>query len=339
MRVHVLRGCWGYLYGMSDQRPILIFDAMNAFVRSYVAYPTMSVHGYQMGGCIGFLKTLRRIVSEVQPSAVYVCWEGGGSARRRSIFKEYKLGRVPGKLNRFYEDDIPDTEENRKHQTEALLGMLKHVPVCQLYVRDCEGDDLVAYLCLGPLRGKDKIIVSSDKDLYQLLDSSTKLYSLHKKTYVTHETVFEEFRVQARHFALAKALCGDPGDNVPGIKGVGFKSVAKLFPMMGLEEDVLLQDVIDYAHSHEEESRLLQRIVENQDDVKRNWRLVYLDGSMVPANQQASIDQRIQNFVPRADRMGLVRNLIKEGINDFDVEDFYYAFNCIDNLELRTGDS
>ena len=324
---------------MSENRPILIVDAMNLFVRSYCAYPTMSVHGYQMGGCIGFMKTLKRIVFEVQPSVVYVCWESGGSSRRRKVFSEYKLGRRSGALNRFYEGDIPDTEQNRQHQIQALLRMLKCAPVCQLYASDCEGDDLVAYLSCGPFKDANKVIVSSDKDLYQLLDDNTKMYSLHKKMYITKEIVMEEFRVQAKHFALAKALCGDPGDNVPGIKGIGFKKVSKLFPMMGLEDDVLLQDIISYANTHSSESPLYRRIVEQADDVKRNWQLVYLNGNMVPANQQAQVDQQATEFVPRADRIGLVRNLIKEGVNDFDVEDFFYAFNCIVNVQIKTGDT
>jgi len=322
---------------MSTTRPVLIVDAMNLFVRSYSAYPTMSAHGYQMGGCIGFLKTLRRIVFESQPKAVYICWEGGGSTKRRRLYSEYKMNRKPEKLNRFYEDDIPDSDDNKKYQIEALLHMTRCVPVCQLYVSDCEGDDLVAYLCRGPMRAEDKIIVSSDKDLYQLLDDQTKVYSLHKKTFVTKETVMEEFRVQAKHFALAKALCGDNGDNVPGIKGVGFKTVAKLFPFLGIDDDVVLQQVIDYAHTHTDDSPKFQQIVEQEDDVRRNWRLVYLDGSMLSANQQQQIDHRIQNFLPKADRMGLMKQLAKEGIGDFDVEDFFYAFHCIENIEHKTS--
>jgi 5'-3' exonuclease len=324
---------------MSDMRPVLIVDAMNLFVRSYCAYPTMSTHGYQMGGCIGFLKTLKRVAFEMQPSAVYVCWEGGGSQRRRSLLPGYKLNRAPGKLNRFYEDDIPDTEENRKHQIEALLHMIRCAPVCQLYASDCEGDDLVAYLSLGPMRNVEKIIVSSDKDLYQLLDDKTKIYGLHKKKLISDEIVMKEFRVRAKHFALAKALCGDPGDNVPGVKGVGFRTVAKLFPFLGQEQDVLLQDVFDYAHAHEDESRIYKRIIDAQDDVKRNWKLVYLDGSMVPAHQQVEIDRRIKEFVPRSNRIKLVKLLVQEGINDFDVEDFFYAFNGIVGMQQATGDA
>lgn len=321
---------------MPAQRPVLIIDGMNLFVRSYSAYPTMSAHGYQMGGCIGFLKTLRRLVTEQQPSAVYVAWEGGGSQRRRSIYPDYKMNRKPSRLNRFYEDDIPDTQDNEKHQVISLLSMLKCVPVCQLYVSDCEGDDVVAHLCCGPLRSVPKVIASSDKDLYQLLNADTQVYSLHKKTYVTEPDVLIEFRVRVQNFALAKALCGDPGDNVPGIKGLGFKTVAKLYPFLGTEQDILLQDVIDYAAAHQDDSIIHRRIVEQQDDIRRNWKLVFLDGSMLSATQAASIDHLVETFQPTADRMGLVKCLIKEGIGDFDVEGFYYAFNCIEDIEYRT---
>lgn len=321
----------------NSPRPVLIVDAMNLFVRSYSAYPTMSSHGYQMGGCIGFLKTLRRIVSELQPSAVYIAWEGGGSQRRRSLYSEYKMNRKPERLNRFYEDDIPDSQENEKHQLMALLPMLKCVPVCQIYVSDCEGDDVVAYLCRGPMRGVEKVIASSDKDLYQLLNADTRIYSLHKKTYVTAADVIVEFRVQAQNFALAKALCGDPSDNVPGIKGLGFKTVAKMYPFLGTEQEILLQDVIDYAAAHVEDSTIHRRVVDQQEDLRRNWRLVFLDGSMLSGTQQQSVDHLVGTFKPRIDRMGLVKQLVKEGIGDFDVEGFFYAFNGIDGLEYKTN--
>jgi len=318
------------------QRPVLIIDAMNMFIRSYSAYPSMSSHGYQMGGCIGFLKTLRRLANEISPEAIYVAWEGGGSQKRRALYSEYKMNRRPEKLNRFYEDDIPDTEENKQHQIVALLGMLKCAPVCQIYVSDCEGDDVIAYLTRGPFRNANKVIASSDKDMYQLLDENTKIYNLHKKTYVEIPNVIEDFRVQPKNFAIAKALCGDPTDNIPGVKGLGFKTIAKNLPFMSLDGDVLLDDVFKYCHSHADESVIFRRILENQDNVRRNWRLVHLDGSMLSAHQSSIVDNLVSTFVPRIDRIGLIRNLVREGVNDFDVEDFFYAFNCINNVENRT---
>ena len=323
---------------MLSTRPVLIVDGQNLFIRSWAAYPQMSSHGYQMGGCIGFLKTLRRIVNELQPSMVIVAWEGGGSQRRRAIFPEYKLGRRPEKLNRFYGEDIPDSDENRKHQMIALLEMLKSVPVCQVYASDCEGDDIVAFLCTGPYRSTNKVIVSSDKDMYQLVDGMTHIYSLHKKKVVTTDDIFEEYRVRPSKFALAKALCGDPGDNVPGIKGLGFKTVAKRFPFLGTDDEIFLQDVFSYCETHSDESTVYKRIVEQRDDVERNWKLVYLDGSMLSAHQISKLQNALNTFRPSVNRMGLLRTLLKEGIQDFDVEEFFYSFNCVENVGHVTGE-
>ena len=318
-----------------QKRPVIIVDSMNLFVRSWAAYPQMSSHGYQMGGCIGFLKTLKRIVSEIQPSKVIVAWEGGGSQRRRKVYPEYKLGRRPEKLNRFYGSDIPESEENRKHQLMSLLEMLKHTPVCQVYVSDCEGDDIVAFLCEGPFRSEDKIIVSSDKDMYQLLDENTRIYSLHRKTVLSKEDVFEEYRIKTHNFALAKALCGDPGDNIPGIKGIGFKTAVSKFPMLGSDSTVILQEVIDFCHTHSRDSVIYRRVIENTEDLKRNWKLVYLDGSMLSADQVSKVQHVLDTFEPKVDRMGLIKLLLKEGITDFDTEEFFYVFNCVNWASSR----
>lgn len=319
----------------SSQRPVLLIDGRNAYMRAFCAYPQMSTHGYQMGGCIGFLKIMRKLVEEKAPRAVYIAWEGGGSQRRRKIYPDYKMNRKPEKLNRFYGEDLPETVDNEKHQLMTLVNMLKCVPVCQVYASDCEGDDIIAYLCSSKFRGVPKIIASSDKDMFQLLDESTMIYSLHKKTFITKEKVLEDFRVTPENFALAKALCGDPSDNIPGIKGFGFKTVAKLYPFLGTATSALLQDVIDYASSHVDESKLHQRVVELQEDLRRNWKLVYLDGSMLSANQIQLIDSVIDTFHPKADRMGLIKHLVKEGIGDFDDRSFFQTFNIIEGLRNK----
>lgn len=282
-----------------------------------------------MGGCVGFLKSFQRICREIQPSKAYIAWEGGGSTRRRSLYSGYKLGRRPERLNRFYGDDIPDSEENRKHQLITLLKLIKFIPACQIYVSDCEGDDIIASLCRGSFRNENKVIVSSDKDMYQLLNDKTNIYSLHKKKIVTADDIFEEYRIRTQNFAIAKSICGDPGDNVPGIKGVGFKKVASKIPILGNEDELLLQDVFDFCRSKVDESVVYRRIVDGIDDVKRNWKLVYLDGGMLSADQVSKVQYSIDTFVPKINRMSLIHALVKEGIEDFDVEGFFYDLNCL----------
>lgn len=281
---------------------------------------------------MGFLKTLQRLCREYHPSRVYVVWEGGGSQRRRKLYSDYKLNRKPERLNRFYEDDIPDSEENKKHQLVTLLSMVKTIPVCQVYVSDCEGDDVVSFLCRSTLKDKEKIIVSSDKDMYQLLDDATRIYSLHRKKIVTKEDVFEEFRVKSHNFALAKCLCGDPSDNIPGVKGIGFKGVAKRFPMLGSDETIMLQDVIDFSASHVNESVLYKRVVESVEDVRRNWQLIHLDGSMLSAEQARRVEHVVNTFAPSVNRMAFMKLLAKEGISDFDPECFFYDMACVEGF-------
>jgi DNA polymerase-1 len=267
---------------------------------------------------------------------ICVVWESGGSARRRKILPEYKLNRRPERLNRFYEDDFPETDSNRQHQIILLLNALKRVPACQIYVPNCEGDDVIAYLSRGPFRADERVIASSDKDMYQLLDSKTSVYNFHKKTYVTAEDVFEQYRIRPYNFALAKTLCGDPTDNVPGIKGVGFKTAVKRFPMLGSDDVVLLTDLFSFCAAHADESAVYERVLGQKSDLERNWRLVHLDGSMLSAAQASKVDSVVNTFKPRVDKLGFIKLLVDEGINDFDVDSFFYAFNCIEGVEYSS---
>lgn len=310
----------------TDDRPILLVDGMNLFVRSYCAFPSMSSHGYQVGGVVGFLKTLRKIANEQHPKAIYIAWEGGGSAKRRGLYNDYKANRKPEKLNRFYEDDIPDTSENKSQQIVALTSLLKNLPVFQVYVSDCEGDDVIAYLARYMFQDEQKIIVSSDKDFYQLLNDKTRIYSLHKKSIVTAADVLLESNITAKNFALAKSFCGDASDNIPGVQGLGFKTLAKRFPFFGTEQDVTISDVVNYSHTYAKKSAIYQKVIDNEDLVKRNWQLIYLDSSSITPYQIEHIEFVINTFKPTINKMAFIKRLIAEGISDFEVDNFFYTF-------------
>ncbi len=286
----------------------------------------MSSHGYQVGGIVGFLKTLHKVINDTHPKAIYVAWESGGSSRRRSLFSEYKANRKPEKLNRFYEDDIPDTEENKSQQIRTLAKLLKLLPVCQVYVPNCEGDDVIAFLAKRKFAAAKKLIVSSDKDFYQLLDDSIEIYNLHKKIIIKKEDVLKEYKITPQNFALAKAFCGDVSDNIPGIDGVGFKTLVKRIPLFGSERDILIDEVIDYCTVNQKKSGVYSRVLESIDLIKRNWQLVYLDSTMISASQISKIEFIVDNYKPSANKVEFMKLLIEEGITTFDVESLFYAF-------------
>jgi hypothetical protein len=270
-------------------------------------------------------------VYEQSPAQVVIAWEGGGSTKRRAIYSEYKANRKPERLNRFYEDDIPDTEDNRVWQMAQLAKMLKRFPVCQVYVHDCEGDDVIAHLCRYQYKKRRKIIVSNDRDFYQLLDADTSIYSPQSKRIHTQVDVEKEFfGIKPQNFALAKALCGDASDNIDGVKGLGFKTLAKRFPILSVtDRQVLLSDVFDYCAAHSDVSVIYRRVLEERALVERNWRLVHLGEFSLSAEQAASVNRRLDTFSPVADRMGLIQCMLSEGIGDFDVDNLFYALKCI----------
>ena len=161
----------------------LIVDAYNLFIRHYVANPTMSKNGDQIGGIVGFYNNLTKLIDKTNARDVYVIWEGGGSVRKKNIYTNYKRQSRPVKLNRYYED-IPDTLQNRNYQIKTLIKFLDNFPVTQIYVEGSEADDVIGYLCKYRFKSRSKVIVSSDHDFYQLLDKLTVLYSPTLKDFV-----------------------------------------------------------------------------------------------------------------------------------------------------------
>ena len=311
-----------------DSRPVLLIDGKNAYTRHYCANPDMTASGAQIGGAVGFLKMLRRLTSDLSPTRVIIAWEGGGSTRRRALYPEYKANRKPERMNRFYEDDIPDTEDNRVWQVAVLTRMLKRLPVCQVYVSDCEGDDVIAYLCGGRYADRAKIIVSNDRDFYQLLDERTSVYSPQTKRLHTVEDVKKEHHgVPPRNFALAKALVGDRSDNVKGVRGLGFKTLALRIPILAADRDVTIDEVIRYCAARVDEAKVMREVSQSGDLLRLNWRLVYLGGRTLTPEQESRADSIVAAPVPKLDVLSFMRDLIDAGVRTIeDPHGFCSAF-------------
>ena len=82
---------------------VLIFDALNAYLRAYIVDPSLSSNGQPIGGIKGFIKILQKHVREANPDEIVVCWDGpNGSAKRKIMDKGYKEGRKPLRLNRAF---------------------------------------------------------------------------------------------------------------------------------------------------------------------------------------------------------------------------------------------
>tara|TARA_Y100000593_G_C4285466_1_gene325208 strand:+ start:327 stop:1289 length:963 start_codon:yes stop_codon:yes gene_type:complete len=311
---------------------ILIVDALNLFTRHFIAHPATGENGQHVGGIVGFLYAVTNFVEQYKPASVIIVWEGGGSKRKRDIYKNYKQKRRPEKLNRFYEGDIPDTVENRNHQISTLISVFSNLPVIQIYVPECEADDVIGYISRYTFKNNRKLIVSSDKDFYQLLDSKTIIYSPTWKKLVTSKEVNEKFRISPENFCLAKAVCGDPSDNIKGVKGAGFKSLSKRFPEFNHEDTFHITDLITRCDEMIREGvklKIVENIHSSEDLIRRNWRLMYLDTANLAGSQITKIENVIDTFSPKRNKINVMRILLAEGIQQFNVDRMFLSFKFI----------
>jgi len=309
------------------KRPVLVVDGLNLFMRHFVVNPTMNESGDHVGGVVGFLKSLRLLSERIGPSQIIIAWEGGGSARRRKIFPEYKQGRRPQKLNRYYSGEIPDTIENRDNQITQIISLLKNCPVRQVYADDCEADDVIGYFVKYKLDNNRAVIVSSDKDMYQLLSKRVIQWSPGQKRFISFKDVKKKFGISVENFCTARCFVGDPSDGLPGVPRVGFASLSKRFPKMQEDNFVSVNDIIKDSLNLVENSslKIYTSINENQEIPKTNWKLMYLDIKNLSYMQLEKINFSLDSKMPAGNKLSLIRALSQSGIKNFDVDGFYVS--------------
>jgi DNA polymerase I len=299
---------------MSDKKTVLLIDGLNEFMRGWCANPLQSATtGDVIGGVVGFLKTLSFLTYKIRPSKIVIAWEGKDSSKKRKkILPEYKFGRSPAKPNRFYEESPDDALENKKLQLSMLFKYLNNIPVYSVFVDGLEGDDIIGYLSSEYFSGHKKIILSNDKDFFQLLDGETIIYRSIKREYIANKYVVSKFGILPENFAVARSIDGDVSDNISGVKGFGFKTIIKYFPMLG-EKETTIDDLVDHAESFENKGALLERFLENIDVVRTNYRVITLDNSLVSLNQIKKIEYALNKSL-RYDKMELLKEFAKDGI-------------------------
>ena len=308
------------------KKPYILIDGLNVFMRHFAANPSRSLNGNLCGGIVGTLKNIQILCEKFNPERVIICWEGGGSLRRRNLDKNYKEGRRPVSINRSqFNEGIPETVENRDSQLKLLIYILNMTPITQIYVNDCEADDTISYL-KSKYKEKDKIIVTSDKDFYQLIDSKTIIWSPNQKKLLNKQSILEKFNILPSNFCTARCFAGDQSDGIKGAKGAGFKVLSKRFPVLSMNEDVTVNDIINMSENYIKSGsklKVFKEIYNIKKEANKNWKLMYLDSAMISYNQVKSINYQDENKKNSFNKMKLMQFMIKEGLNQFDIHNFY----------------
>ncbi len=311
---------------------LLIVDAQNQFMRSYIVNPTLSPNGDPLGGVVGFIQILNKMCRQVRPDAFVVVWDGdGGSSKRRSKNKNYKVGRKPPKLNRWADNMNPsEIRTNRIWQQVRCIEYINQTPILQFRQPGVEADDVIAYVKSMPVfKEWNKVIVSSDKDFIQLLDNKTILYRPTQDEILNQNKVVENFSIHPRNFAIARSMVGDKSDNIDGISGVGLKTVAKAFPFLAEDKDYYLSDIKESSESTDSNLSVYSKVIENYKKVCDNYSIMQLSTPMISIQCAQYINQTFMEYKPLFNKTEINKMLSVDGLLSTNIDCLTTSFNSM----------
>ena len=220
---------------------ILFIDGLNLFFRNFAVMNMVNPDGVHIGGLGGFFRSLGAMIRQIDPTQVYVVFDGAGSANnRKNINPLYKSGRDLQRITNWDAfDDKQDEDDSKVDQMVRVIQYLKTLPVKTVSIDKVEADDIISYLCNKVInKPEDKaFIVSSDKDFIQLVNDNVIVYRPMEKEYYTEQTVIDKYKMSPKNFILHKTLLGDNSDKIKGVKGLGEKGLYKKFPEL-MERDM-----------------------------------------------------------------------------------------------------
>ena len=279
---------------------VLLVDGMNLFIRVFSAIPTTNEDGIHVGGIVGFLRSLAFSINMIRPTRTIVVFDGkGGSNRRRKIFPQYKMGRkMSYRLNRAH--DFLTREEEQKmmiRQLNRVVEYLECLPITILNIENCEADDVIGYLSKHIYNDSKTTILSTDKDFLQLVDNNTRVFSPTKKKMYDEAKVFDEYGIHPKNFLLFRMFDGDKSDGIPGVNGIGKKTLVKLFPFMETEEKYTLDDI--YRSAETQKNPLCERVLQSKDLLDLNKQLMDLEDGIIGGQTKLKIKEIVERPIQR----------------------------------------
>lgn len=313
---------------------VVVFDMNNLFIRHYIVNPALAINGNPIGGYKGSISSLQYLFREMKPDEVVVVWDGaGGSQKRKSINKNYKEGRKPIRLNRSVKNMTEDQElKNQVWQQVRLMEMLNFMPVIQLVSDGIEADDVISYVVQNnKYDGWQKIIISSDKDFFQLCDDETVLYRPIQKKYVNKPRILKDFDIHPTNFAMARAIVGDQSDNLKGVKGVGLKTVAKKMPFFSLPASVTVDDVIEFCENDNTNLKTISSIKESRDLIAENYKIMQLYSPAISFQTKSKLKYALENFEAEFNKTEVIKRMSEDGFGEWNTSDLFATFKKISN--------
>src|SRR5215472_7409309 len=214
---------------MSGQRPRLVLvDGSSYIYRAFFALPPLNgPSGMPTNAIYGFTTMLLKLLSEAKPDYAAVVFDAPGATFRDDLYADYKANRtaMPGDLSA----QIP--------WIHRVVAALRLPEIC---VPGVEADDVIAsFIAAQNGNALDCVIVTSDKDLTQLVGPGVRLWDTMRDRWTDAAGVEAKFGVRPEQVVDVLALMGDSIDNIPGVSGIGEKTAVALIQAFGDVETLL----------------------------------------------------------------------------------------------------
>lgn len=244
----------------NSKNKIVLIDGSGFIFRAYHALPYMSrPDGTPINAVYGFTKMISLLLKSWDMSHIAIIFDNKNNFRKQ-IYKEYKANRPP----------LP---EDLAVQIPIIQSIPKYLNITSLNIDCYEADDVIAsYATAASLENFEVAIISSDKDLMQLVDDNKHIYMFDpmKKVHITEDTVKEKFGVSPSQVVDIQSLLGDSIDNIPGVKGIGIKGASKLIAEYESLEN--LYSNIDNITS----ASYRNKLIEHKENAFISYKLAYL---------------------------------------------------------------
>ncbi len=273
---------------MTTENSLLIIDGYGFVFRAYhVQPPLSSPKGLPIGAVYGFTSMLLKILNDFKPTHAVIVFDYGGKNFRHHLYKPYKTNR-------------PAPADELVAQLPLIRVAAESLNFAIIEKEGYEADDIIATLAHKlSLNHQKTIIISSDKDLMQLINSHTKMYDPIKNNYISETEVIAKFGVGPSQVREVMALMGDKSDNIPGAYGIGPKSASALIQQFGSVKEMLnsLNQITN--------TRQREILTNSQDLVLLSWQLVGLE-------KDVNIDLDLNLFQWEAPATDKIANFLTE---------------------------
>ena len=249
---------------MNKQNRLILIDGSAYIFRAYYGLPPMNrADGTPINAVFGFTNMLVKLIEDYRDDKMIVIFDAARENFRNTIFKEYKANRG-------------ETPEDLIPQFEIIRQCVDAFNIPQLEIEGYEADDIIATYCkLAEKQKIDSIIVSSDKDLMQLVTKKITMLDPMKNKKIGIDQVIEKFGLPPEKVIQIQALTGDKVDNIPGAPGIGPKTALQLIEEFG-DVHKLIKNANQISQEkrrniildHEQDILLSLELVKLKDDIK-----------------------------------------------------------------------